>query len=144
MADGFNMSMTGNAELDRRLRLLPDKLQSRVVKKGIRAAGKPILKTAKARVPVETGALKKSLGTKLKTYRHSGNSVLIIGPRTDDRYTKGERKPHKYAHLVERGTKHIPAVPFMRFAFMSQQDTAKREFQKKLEVDVEKELGKQF
>ncbi len=66
------------------------------------------------------GQLKKSLGSKVKSYSRTKTSVAIIGPRTGFRkqigvYVKGGKKHHagepiiidpvKYAHLVEKGTK---------------------------------------
>src|SRR5262249_13600056 len=103
------------------------KVRKKVLRKAINEASKIVLKAAKANVPRASGLLKKSLGRKVKVYRASGTVVAIIGPRTgfkQDVHRDGRKvavlaNPTKYAHLVERGTRHSPARPFMRPAFES-------------------------
>lgn len=72
------------------------------------------------------GFLAKSIGSKIKTY--TSVAVAIIGPRskyikTRGDYTRGKQKgqprivrPSQYAHLVERGGKHIKPKPFLAAA----------------------------
>jgi HK97 gp10 family phage protein len=70
------------------------------------------------------GALKKSIGHKVRVYKRA--VVAIVGPRDGFRerigtVSRGKNKgkpiynnPSKYAHLVELGTRHSKAQPFLR------------------------------
>lgn len=72
------------------------------------------------------GLLRKSLGYKVKYYTRTGSAVAICGPRSRFRVqigvvSRGPRKgqpvfanPQKYAHLVELGTRHSGARPFLK------------------------------
>lgn len=107
-----------------------DGVDAKLRKKGVRAAvskgGQVILSRARKTAPKQTGLLKKSLGKKVKVYRHSGNAVAVVGPRTgfrgvvtrDGRQVTGD--PTKYAHLVELGTVRAKAKPFLRPAIEQQ------------------------
>ncbi len=58
MAD---IKFTGGKELDRALGKLPDKVSTKIERKAVRFAMKPVLETARARAPVDTGAGQRSL-----------------------------------------------------------------------------------
>jgi len=85
------------------LRLLEKRIVNGGVSKALRAASKPIVEAMRAEVPVETGALKKSIGLKLRTYKGK-RRVSVIGARKRPYQTPlGKRVPANYAHLVEFG-----------------------------------------
>ena len=44
-----SMKMTGVAEIDRRLRALGDKMETKIARQALTAAGKPIIKAARNR-----------------------------------------------------------------------------------------------
>lgn len=100
-----------------------DGMDKKVRRKGIRkaalAAGTIILKAAKSRVVRETGLLRKSLGKKVKVYTR-GVGVAVVGPRlgfkqeVTRRGVKVWSNPVRYAHLVELGTSHSAAKPFLK------------------------------
>lgn len=111
---------------------LADKLKKKLLKKAVGEAGRLVLKRAKQLVPRDSGLLKKSLGRKVKVYRNTGTAVAIVGPRKGFRQpvtrAKGRWKPRtetadpiKYAHLIEQGTGHSQAKPFLRPAIEGQQ-----------------------
>ncbi len=130
---GFGVQIVGDKELMAlfaALGKLDNRKRNTVVRRSLGIAARPIRKNARARVPVETGLLKKSIGIKTKTYRHSGASVALVGPRHGFKVKVGEKRatlrqalksgsatkdvfqdPTKYAHLVE---KH---KPFLKPAF---------------------------
>lgn len=123
----------GLRELVSSLHKLDTKVRKKTVRKMCAEAGKLILKRAKSLAAKETGLLRKSLGRKVKVYR-SGVAVAVVGPRSDSKFrqlvtrTKNRRKPRtemanpiKYAHLVEQGTTHSRALPFLRPAIAGQQ-----------------------
>lgn len=88
-----------------------------VVRQAVRSAlitaTSPLIADAKRAVhESESGALKRSIGRKVKTYPSTGSVVCAIGPRSGFKTTfqtkrgrKVLRNPTKYAHLVEGGTK---------------------------------------
>lgn len=103
---GFGLKIDGVEDVEKALAKLGKKVASKVVKTAVRKGSKLILKSARALVPVETGALKKSLGIKRKIYRRSGVMVDIVGPRKGFEKTGPDgktRNPVNYAHLVEFG-----------------------------------------
>ena len=117
----------GLADLEARLeRLGKQSTRNKMMRPAVRAAMSAVSKAAKANVIQESGLLKQSIGVKIKTYK----AVVfgVAGPRTG--FTEhvirvapsGEKvgvkaNPVNYAHLVEFGTAHSPAHPFMRPAF---------------------------
>jgi len=112
------MKLTGIKEMNRALSRLPDEMKRSGETAVLRAGAKPILKSAKGRVAIESGLLKKSLGTNVKKVR--GQTTARIGARKG-RGKEVERDgvtvfsdPTKYSHLVEYGTSHSSAKPFMR------------------------------
>ena len=119
---GVTLRMKGVPELLATLQNLDKKAARQGLRAAVDAATKPVLKSAKANVPVETSTLKRSLGRKVKPYRNSLTVVGIVGPRKDKQgkdkngkhrrlvhISSGGRKhwrdPVKYAHLVEFGTR---------------------------------------
>jgi HK97 gp10 family phage protein len=99
-------------------------VRNRILKRAVNKGIKIILKAAKGRAPRESGLLKKSLGSKVKVYRSSGVVVGIVGPRKGFKGEVVRKKgrwfpvsvysdPVRYAHLVELGTSHAPAKPFL-------------------------------
>lgn len=107
------------------LRALDDlggKLRGRVLRKALQASQKPLVQAARARVPVRTRTLRKSLGAKVKIYRE-GHGVAVTGPRVSivGEYRGRKVRPAKYAHLVEHGTVRAAAHPFLEPASQSSQ-----------------------
>lgn len=72
----------------------------------LQAACEQVADRARQMVPEKTGALKASI----RVVRLKGD------PRKNVRVYAGSKKVY-YARFVERGTKHLPANPFMRKAF---------------------------
>lgn len=71
--------------------------RSKILRKAVTAAARPMLQQAKATVAVKEGWLKRSLGVRIQTYRQTGVVVAIIGPRTGFQWKKIEgfrRKVH--------------------------------------------------
>jgi len=103
----MTITVEGMKEIQRALKGLEDKVQTRVIKSGLRAGGREVVKAARRKLPSEYGTLKRSLGTKI--LRPSGGGVgLLVGARTTATTKKGKRKRPKndgfYAHIVEFGT----------------------------------------
>lgn len=147
--------------LQRKLEGFGWKIYNRWMKHAMVAGSRPIIRATRRAAPKDTGALKKSIGRRIKGYRRSMSVIAVIGPRSDfvaHRRTTGtarkyeflrggkakailkvaapgRRRPSKYAHLVESGTKvrriknwfgrsgvtkwvgRMPASPFLEPAF---------------------------
>lgn len=108
-----SFAFQAGGDLEKALRALPMNIQRRVTKKAMPKATRVMVVAAKLNLRAAklegTGALIKSIDSKVKRYR-SGNIVGIIGPSAEPgRQRKSEtgdnRKPSKYAHLIEFGTK---------------------------------------
>ena len=135
------MKIQGTKELNRAITRLAPELQRAAESAVLRAGAKPIATAAKAKAPVgrgkHRGLLKKSIGANVKKVR--GETSARIGARTGWKVEVGEKTvttgvlfkkrkkkkvykdPSKYSHLVEFGTSHSAAQPFIRPAVESTQ-----------------------
>lgn len=105
MVGEVNFKVTGLQELERKLLGLGPAVATRIGEDSLIAAAKPITTAMRRLVPVDTGALKRSITTRKIGAR--GTSLLSR--------TIGFKRPGSfYAHLVEFGTKHARAQPFVR------------------------------
>lgn len=138
----FEGRLTGAKQLHKNLEDLGSTKARAVVRRSLQSASSPPLKKAKQLVPKETGLLKKSLGKKPKTYRSSGTSMVIIGARVGFHDPTTGRNPVKYAHLVELGTVHSAAQPFMRPALAYTKDESIRIFQSRASAGIEREAAR--
>jgi HK97 gp10 family phage protein len=114
----------GLAQVLKRLRALGEKVARKGTQQAVAQGGKIVLWDMKGRVTVRSGLLRRSLGRKQKTFRNSGTSVSIVGPRVGFRLAVGVRtrgknagkvyyaNPTHYAHLLEKGTRRSAARPF--------------------------------
>ena len=83
MAQGIQIQLLGDKEvkeLFRKLGAVDEKSKIKILKSAIRVAGRTVIKTARARVPVITGELKRSIKQKVKAKRNTGTVISIIGP----------------------------------------------------------------
>lgn len=109
MADKINIIVTGDKKLDRALRHLEKNVQRKFARKAMRKAAKDvILPEARARVPVDTGALERSLVVRAARRSRRGIGVEV---RTRDGLFAGDEF---YGGFQELGTKHMPADPYLR------------------------------
>ena len=129
----IGIDIKGLNEIKRKLERLPDELSKKVEAMALRDAMKPTAKAAKQNAAAikDTGLLSKSIGLNVRKMKKSGPGKgtysARVGPRSGFKTTvkrKGSNKetvanPAKYAHLVELGTSHSPAQPFIRKAVES-------------------------
>lgn len=123
------------------LKQLSPTLQRRVMRSAVTAAAKPIIASARATIQAndeETGTLRKSMGSTVKTYRKTGSVVVVIGPRVGFANAETGRDATRYAHLVEDGHKpNTPPHPFLRPAFDSQVSAARDAMEAKIWQGIE-------
>ena len=126
----MDVKFRGIHELQMALEDLPKELMKSALSSVLRSGGKIIENAAKSKVPVRDGLLKRSIGTNVKT--HKGQTTARVGPRTgfkgkslgmktNKNGVRSERfsDPNRYSHLVEFGTSHSAAKPFIRPAIDS-------------------------
>ena len=118
-----SVKVTGLKELSKALANLPKELQRGAESTALREGMKPVLKSARAKAPKDTGLLKKAIGL---TVRKGKKGITArVGARTGFRkqVMRNGRTvtadPAKYSHLVEYGTSHSAAKPFIRPAVES-------------------------
>jgi len=146
------------------LRKLPKRITARILKRVLKKAAKPVVITARAKVPKKFRVLEKSIGSSFLKTSKPRKEVLKIGPRT------GKKARHNgwYGHLVEFGTQShtikadplaftvdgdlkfvnevtipsIPAQPFLGPAFEISAGKALQEIGNNLGPEIEKEARK--
>lgn len=149
--------ITGLKECVATLAHLKAGVRTRVVRRAVTICARILAKAAKQRAPKESGLLRKSIASKVKTYP-GGGVVAIIGPRSDakfkQRVTRKRGKwfpaevysnPVKYAHLVELGhggPAAAPARPFLAPALAASQGAVQSAFARAVREGLEKEAAK--
>lgn len=135
----------GLEALQKRLTQFKQSARNRIVRPGVAKAGRILAKAAKQLAPRDTGLLKRSIGSAVRTYK-SGYVLAVIGPRRGFRQQviRGGKPqmadPVNYAHLVEYGTAHSPARSFLRAAW----DGSKKEAQEIIIAEIKKGIDKQL
>jgi hypothetical protein len=105
------------------------KRATKAARKGVTYGNKILVRAAKRRTPVETKALQKNLGQKVKQY-HKGIVVIgIVGPRIGPAVVvtvEGEpvaRDPVRYAAAVEKGHGTYRGAQMIRGAMQEEKQT---------------------
>ncbi|HUU35196.1 MAG TPA: HK97-gp10 family putative phage morphogenesis protein [Vicinamibacterales bacterium] len=150
--------LSGHKELQRKLARLSAVAQRKVVRPAVNAALVPINKEAKRRCPVgqrgkrgtlgklraggersKPGALKRSIGRKVKTYSATGTVWGGVGPRKEYADDPGRR-----VHWVEFGrpAHGVPAQPFLRPALDTKRGEALGILGTRIRQGIEKEARK--
>jgi HK97 gp10 family phage protein len=139
-----SLKLTGFKELEAALLKLPAELAKTVEADALREGMKPVRKASQAiaKGNADTGLLAKSIGLTVRRVRRKLQNVnrytARVGARTGfrkevertstfktssgkvvTRKRKEMADPTKYAHLVEYGTSHSAAKPFIRTALES-------------------------
>ncbi|MBP7638129.1 MAG: HK97 gp10 family phage protein [Kiritimatiellae bacterium] len=120
MAKLSMLDLRGDRELEAKLLMLGEKVYNRHLSAAVTAGCKPIVAAARSQAPVDTGMLKKSLGSKISRNRRRQTVKGIIGPRfgfalVDETHVVHD--PAKIAHAVEfghGGPAPAAARPFLR------------------------------
>lgn len=124
-----SMRVTGDVALKKTLRMLPGKVEKKVVFKALREGAKPIKKQMVSKVNRLSGELAKSF--QIRRRKRTGNLFILR-----------IRSKARHAHLVEygHGGPHpAPAYPFFRPAFETKADEAQGNIQTEMRQGVERE-----
>lgn len=130
------IAFKGRQELIDKLEKLDNAVRNRIARRAAKTAMVPVGQKAKSLIKendsIQSKSLLKSIGGKQKVFKKTGVIIALIGPRVGKKFEgewKGRvRKPWKYAHLVELGTKSggwrtspTEAKPFLKPALITQQ-----------------------
>jgi hypothetical protein len=107
MVFAIKSELTGLEDVLRNLRGVKASVRNRALRTGVTKVSRRMAAAAKAKVDKRTGLVKKSIGSKVKTYKNRAVVVGIIGPRTGfkqrvvlpDGSTEVE-DPAKIAHFI--------------------------------------------
>lgn len=132
MADA-EFKVEGLDDLLKKLDRLPENLEKNVLRGAIRASATPIVKDAKARVPVlqtpdarrVAGALRRSIHARSVQMK---NGRLTGGVTAGGSDKSAGKKDTYYARFVEFGTAKMQARPFLRPAIDHQTGAATEAF----------------
>lgn len=123
-----------------RLSALKSNISRNITKKALRAGTKIVLQAVRQAVPVVSGALKKSLASKVDAKKGELVAFGIVGPRS--KFVKVVRgvakKPSRYSHFLESG-RH--PRPFLRPAWAATHQRAIEAMQTVLESEIERLMG---
>lgn len=139
--------MFGTEQMGRNFAELGRRVQGKIARSASSKSMTPVNKAAKKNLrqngSVESGALVRSIGKKVKQYRTGGTTTTNVGPRISSQYDVAWagriRKPKKYAHLVEFGTWQSRAKPFIRPALESNEDVVLGILGRDMGMKIEKE-----
>lgn len=151
---GTDFKITGEKELLKFLKVLPEQLQRRVTRQALMASAKPIIKRAKANLSKHkrTGTLKKSVkavsaGSKIFGGVGSGKEVTVLVGAIKANGVDFSRDGF-YGRFLENGTSKQPARPWMRPALDSgraeQQKILAKEFGRRTLKEVKRLARKIF
>jgi len=130
----MTVQVEGLKELEAKLIKLGGVAGGKVLRQALMAAANPMVKSAKAKVPVDRGKLKSNIRKRSKLGKGKSNTVAEV--------MMGVTKKAWYGHLVEFGTINTPAQPFLRPAFDENKTKVVQLFRAQLEKRIKKVAGK--
>jgi HK97 gp10 family phage protein len=127
----------GTEELIKSLDGLAQKIQNRILRQAITQGCNVLKRTAKELAPIDTGTLRKSLVSKVKTSKN--NTTGKIGGSPDKVTVDGKQHvAWRYLHLVELGTTHSKAQPFLAPALAQEKDKVYNLIAQKIQEGIAK------
>lgn len=129
----------GLAELERKMKLLPEKVARNALRAGVNAGAQVIKKEAKRLAPVDTGNLAKRAIYVTRSRREGSRTkeVYKVGVRVGEKEAEKNRDAY-YWFMLEYGTEKMAAQPFMRPAFENKKLEAIEAMRKKLAQRIDK------
>ena len=117
------------------LQKFPKNIQKNVMVGAVRAGANVIRDEVRRKVPIKTGALKKSI---VSIQRKAQNGLITFSVTP----SRGGNNDGWYAHFVEFGTSHSSAKPFMRPAFEQSNNESLEASKKYIAERIPQELAK--
>ena len=107
----FESEFQGLEQLKKAFDLLPKRVAAKAAAPAVKAGAKIIQAAARAKVPIDTGNLKRSITIKVLSRNRDGMSVTaLIGPASESRSKKVGKRGRRwgdgfYGYFVEYGTR---------------------------------------
>lgn len=139
------ISITGLAELEKRLLDFPDRLAKNILAGAIRAGAAVIRDEARSKAPKDTGEMARDIlikkarggnGLTFHVYVRSGKKSRLAGRK------RNVSRDSFYWRFVEFGTSKMGAKPFMRPAFDAKKTEAVERIKAYLSARIDKEASK--
>lgn len=150
-----SVKVSGLKELAKRMQDLDKKVRNRISAKAMRAGGRIVRDTARAKAPVlqesvphrRKGTLKRSIVERTKVGKNgktttyiavknlSGKQIAKFKGKSGKSGAKNPSDPY-YWRFVEFGTSKMPAKPFMRPAFEQSKNQAANEIIRTLRSEI--------
>jgi HK97 gp10 family phage protein len=127
----IQVKLQNAAELRAKLRGLPDRIAKNILKSAVRAMAAHLRDAVRAKAPVATGRLRRSIKSKDSGGRSKNREIaakVVAGVG--------------YARFIEQGTSQKAARPFMRPAFMQEKDALVKIFSDKIKDRLAEEAKK--
>lgn len=140
MTAGTQVNIPGAKEMETLLRKLPTKIGERVLTASLRKGAKIIKADAERRVPVKTGAHRADIVVRKVSFRKLNR--LRGNTRAASVVIAFKKRSSRTAHLIEFGTSHSAAQPFMRPAVAAKGREAIGAIGKELGKRIEREAVK--
>jgi HK97 gp10 family phage protein len=106
------LNLLGDKALARKLQRMAEASYRRVMRPAIRAGLAPMVRAIRPLAPQDTGLLAVAISPKMS--RRAASGRVWVDPAMYVEIDGRTRRASKYAHLVEFGTRHLAARPFMR------------------------------
>ena len=131
------MNLIGVGDIDRKLAAIGNAVSPPVVKAALLEGGEVIAEEARRLAPVLTGQLQASI---IVTFDLGGLNLSRVSERRwlTTVYVGPERRQGFYGHMVEFGTEHSAAHPFMRPALDNTRDEVRQVIANRLWVSIKK------
>ena len=123
------INVEGLDELEKQFDRLIDTSKKKVMMKALNAGVAPIKKEAKAKAPVKSGLLKKSIRSKQMKYTDKPSVGIYVAGKA------------YYWWFIENGTSKMAAAPFLRPAADSKHEEGIEKFKEKLKAEIDKVTG---
>ncbi len=119
----FSLSIKGSKKLNKKLNNMKLGVARKIVRPALHSALVPVVQTAKALAPVESGRLKKTIKSFVKSSRRRGAIGQVrTGTRRQLRIPPDSK--YYYPAAIEYGTRHMAARSFLRSALGRQKNRA--------------------
>lgn len=138
--------ITGVKAIDRRMKMLPDRLKKKVIRQAIRKALKPVQVAVKAQAPVASGQTKRAVRIRaVKSKKRDRIALEVkIGAgdyKGDQYYAAFVQYGHNIARPRGNVIGHVQENPFMSRAFLATAGTARQDAMVEIAKGVNNETG---
>jgi len=120
----MNVSLSGFKQLERKLNELPKRIRRKVLSQSLRAGAKIIQAEAKARVPKDTGELRRSIKVRVGKVKNRGDVKIIVITGAGD--FKGDQYYGAFVEYGYRRGKRSAGVASLQKAKSSTKDSGKK------------------